>query len=148
MSQFLTTGDLRIQTQGRWITLAPLHYRSDVFRGDIIVPPEFITDLASVPRAPFAYLITGNRARGPAVVHDWLYQHPDWEDRELADHIFYEACLCDQPELGFDAENAAITRLMWAGVRAGGWWPWYRHEKRAATLNPEWTATAAWPEAP
>jgi hypothetical protein len=130
------------------MTLAPLIYRSDVYGDDILVPAEFITDLASVPRAPFAYMLTGGRARGPAVIHDWLYQHPDWEDRALADQILLEAMAVHQPELGFDSENRVIRGIIWSGVRVGGWWPWMKHEKRAMELNPVWTATLGWPEAP
>jgi hypothetical protein len=130
------------------MTLAPLTYHSDVFGGPIVVPAEFITNLASVPRAPFAYMLTGGRARGPATIHDWLYQHPDWDNRSLADEIFLEAALVNQPDLGFDAEYWPIAEVMWAGIRAGGWWAWRRHRQRAAALNPEWTAADAWPEAP
>lgn len=148
MSAFVTKLHLEVVAKGRWMTLQPFLYDSDALGSRISVPAEFITDLASVPRAPFAYMITGNRARGPAVLHDWFYQHPDWEDRELADHILLEAMEVDQPELGFDAESYPIRQLIYGGVRAGGWWAWRHHGKRAEALNPEWTGGAAWPEAP
>jgi hypothetical protein len=138
--------DLRQLGRSRWATLAPLTFIS-ARAGRITVPAEFITDLASVPRLPLAYLLTGDRARGPAVIHDYLYQHPDWSDRALADLVFTEAMASHQPDFGFEAESATIRALMYHGVRAGGWVAWLRHGKRAVDLNPEWSATA-WPPAP
>jgi hypothetical protein len=129
------------------MTLAPLRYWSAVADRYFDIPAEFITDLASVPRLPFAYLLTGDRARGPAVVHDWLYQSPSWGDRALADAIFDEAMGVDQPEIGYEAEDAVIRGLMYSGVRAGGWKAWAAHGKRASELNPIWSSTA-WPEIP
>jgi len=145
MARFLGPLDIRTAGKRRWITLSPLTYESDRYGLPITVPAEFISDLASVPRAPLAFMLTGERAPGPAVLHDWLYQHDNWEDRALADEIFREAMSVNQPEFGFEAEPAAIRILMWSGVRAGGWWPWLRHGKRRSQLNPIWTATV-WPE--
>jgi hypothetical protein len=138
--------DLRQIGRDRWITLAPLTFRS-VRAGAIVVPAEFVTDLASVPRLPIAYLLAGGRANGPAVIHDWLYQHPDWNDRALADQILFEAMSCDQPELGHLAESWVVRQLMYRAVRVGGWVAWRNHGKRAVALNPEWSSTA-WPAAP
>lgn len=131
--------DLRLRSIKRWETLAPLFYTSKVAMQTFMVPAEFITDLASVPRLPFAYLVAGSRVPAPAVVHDWLYQHPEWDDRVLADAVFLEAMAVDQPELGFEAEGGIIRRLIWAGVRVGGWWAWRNHRKRALDLNPVWS---------
>ena len=127
------------------MTLAPLRYESDLAASTIIVPAEFITDLASVPRLPLAYLIAGARAPGPSVIHDYWYQHPDLDDRQLGDGVFAEAMAVHQPDLGFEAEMAPIRGLMWGAVRSGGWLPWMRHGKRAASLNPIWSASK-WPE--
>ncbi len=137
--------DLRLQASGIWITLAPLVYDSAVYGETITVPTGFVSDLASVPRIIFAYLITGGRAPGPAVVHDLLYQHPGFDDRELADQILYEAMGVAAPELGFEPETPVIRSLIYAGVRAGGWYAW-RDDKRRAALNPQWTAQG-WPAA-
>ena len=145
MARFLDHLDVRLVGHKRWMTLATLRYESDVAKRTIVVPAEFITDFASVPRVPFAYLIAGARAPGPSTIHDYWYQNPDIEDRPLGDSVFFEAAGVNQPELGFYAESDVIRGLMWSGIRAGGWWPWMRHGKRAATLNPIWTASA-WPE--
>lgn len=144
MAAFCSTLDIRLKGHKKWITLAPIVYVSSVADRRIVVPAEFITDLASVPRLPLAYMLAGDRAPGPAVVHDYLYQLPSWDNRALADAIFLEAMCLHQPVLGFEAENLVIRRMMWAAVRAGGWVPW--DKDRAAALNPEWTRSA-WPGA-
>lgn len=141
--KFLTPLDLRLRGYKKWETLAELRYQSDLM-GLIVVPKEFITDLASVPRLPLAYMITGDRAPGPAVIHDYLYQSPKFENRKLADAVIDEAMAVNQPELGFEAENDIIRTLIWTGVRAGGWKAWNDHKGRGATLNPIWTQ-GGWP---
>lgn len=148
MSHFGGPLDLRQMGRQKWMTLATLVYTSDLLGKDIVVSREFITDLASVPRLPFAYLLTGDRARGPAVIHDWLYQHPEWDNREIADSILLEAMAVDQPALGFDAESLPTRNLIWSGVRAGGWYPWRQHRDRRAELNPVWTLKEGWPPPP
>ena len=54
------------------VLLAPLIYRSDVLGTIIAVPKGFPTDLASVPRFPLAYMLTGGKAKYASVVHDYL----------------------------------------------------------------------------
>ena len=143
---FLSPLDLRLYGKRRWITLASFQYQSAHYPKPIVVPAEFVTDLASVPRAPFAYLLTAERAPAPAVIHDWLYQSPGWTDRGRADRIFLEAAGVEQPEFGIEAEHAGIRHLMYAGLWIGGWKAW-RDDKRRAALNPIWTREG-WPEAP
>lgn len=125
------------------MTLAPIRYESDVLGQTVIVPAEMITDFASVPRLPLAWWLVGDTAHRAAVVHDLLYQHPDFDDRALADAVFREAMAADDQ----DVEPAWRRWLAWSGVRSGGWYAWSRYEKRASDLNPIWTSTA-WPTAP
>jgi hypothetical protein len=80
----------------------------------IHVPHGFVTNFASVPRLPFAYLLFGGRGNRAAVVHDYLYEPPTAHPREWCDEVFY-AGLRAIPEI---TEEAA--RAMYAGVRAGG----------------------------
>lgn len=141
---FLDPLRVKLAGRNRWITEARFRFRSMVADRIIEVPAEFVTDFASVPRLPLAYLIAGNRCPQAALPHDFLYQAPDWEDRPLADEVFLEAAGVTQPEFGIEAEGPAIRRLMYSGIRAGGWWAWRSHGKRAAQLNPVWTATG-WP---
>jgi hypothetical protein len=75
--------------QGEWALLAPLMYEDK--HGDMwTVPVGFATDFASVPRAPFAYWLYGNRAHAPAVLHDWACR-TEVCPRERADELFLEA---------------------------------------------------------
>lgn len=105
----------------RWELLAPLTYVSPDGH-EITVPAGYVTDFASVPRLPLAYLLTGNTAHRASVVHDWLYE-TGATDRREADRIFRLAMR--------DSGVAGWRRaLMWSAVRAAGWVPWRRHRRR------------------
>lgn len=54
-----------------WCLRENLEFYSDS-RGLVTVPAGFITDFASVPRAPFAYWLAGDTAHASAAVHDYL----------------------------------------------------------------------------
>jgi hypothetical protein len=95
-----------------WRLTAPLVYQSDVAKMTFTVPAGFITDLASVPRIPIAYLLAGGTSNEASVVHDFIYStHP--VDRATADAVLKEASLLT----GVPKWRAW---LMWAGVRVGG----------------------------
>lgn len=124
MSRFLTPLDARRiedtshDGRGTWRLLAPLVYESDLAGITVTAPEGFVTDLASVPRLPFAYLLTGGVGHAAAVIHDVLYTKHQVV-RSTADDIFHEALLV----LGIPRWQAA---LMWVGVRLGGWIGWKR----------------------
>lgn len=133
MSAFLSKCVLQIaddQDEGKWILVADLVYQSDVAKRTFTVPSGFQTDLASVPRLPVIFLLTGDSAREAAVVHDYLYSTHQ-VDRATADAVLREA--------------SAVTgvpwwrrQLMWAGVRVGGanhWDPEREYES-------PWTSTS------
>lgn len=102
--------------RGTWKLLAALVYQSDRANTVIVVPVGFVTDFASVPRIPIAFLLTGDTAHSAAVVHDWLYT-THTVDRATADAVLQEAAAA--------AGVPAWRRwLMWAGVRVGGAGPW------------------------
>ena len=86
MAKFHTP--LRVQQidDCRWQLEGPLQYSSDVAQRVFVVPSGFITDFASVPRIPFAYMVTGGKAQAAAVIHDWLYSTHE-VDRETADAV-------------------------------------------------------------
>lgn len=115
MSRFLTrlamecTSD---QDECLWQLTKPLVYESDVAKATITVPKGFETDLASVPRLPLVYLLTGNTSNEASVVHDYLYTEHS-TTRAIADAVLREA--------------SAVTGvpgwrrwLMYVGVRVGG----------------------------
>ena len=160
-SAFLDPLDLRQVDwkDGRpvWTTLAPLRYRSEALNGlTVVIPADFVTDLASVPRLPIIWLATGGRGPRSAVLHDFPYQFGFWiihgavGSRRLyvrkgeVDSVFHESLLADL------MSGAGPVRAweMWAGVRMnanGGIWG--ERQARRAALNPIWHASGR-PEGP
>lgn len=72
------------------ILLAPLVFDSVLLDRRITVPEGFVTDFASVPRAPFTYWLFGGVGDEAAVVHDFLYEKA-LVTRDLADLVYGEA---------------------------------------------------------
>lgn len=103
-----------------WRLIAPLRYKSPIAaelglnKGIIEVPEGFITDFASVPRLPLAFLLTGDTVHAPAVVHDWLVR-VEPIPRAQADRIFLEA---------MEADDVPVWRrylMYWAVCAATAW---------------------------
>jgi hypothetical protein len=118
MSRFLTP--LRAEKSGQyWTILQPLIFDSDVAQKVFIVPAGFVTDFASVPRLPLAFLLTGDSAHEAAVVHDFLYSR-GLVTREMADAVFREAAKVS-------GEPGWKSWLLFLGVRLGGWVAWNDH---------------------
>jgi hypothetical protein len=156
MSQFLNDLEVRLcgweAGKAKWTTLALLRYRSDLVGGTVCIPAEFVTDFASVPRLPLAYLLAGGRAIRPAVLHDYAYQthrlpveggDPRTLTREEADHVFLEAMQADP----WSGTSPWTRRLMWRAVRCFGGATWDQYGDRQRALNPLWTAKG-WPDLP
>ncbi|RFP19202.1 DUF1353 domain-containing protein [Duganella sp. BJB475] len=119
MSQFLTKLQLEVADNtddGKWVLTAALIYQSDVAKRTFVVPKGFQTDLASVPRLPVIFLLTGDTSNQAAAVHDYLYSSHE-VSREMADAVLREAS---------EVTGVPAWRrwLMWAGVRAGGALHW------------------------
>ncbi len=113
--EFSTQLRTEYQGNGTWKLLSPFVARID---GEPYVVPEgFVTDLDSVPRIPLTYWLVKNRAIQSAVLHDYLYsvQLP----RKWADEVMLEA-------MKEEGVNPFIRKLIWAGVRAGGWYAYER----------------------
>ena len=84
--EFVT--QLRVtKNNGKWVLLCPFVVKVD--GSPWVIPTEFETDFASVPRVPFAYLLAGDTAHKSAVFHDFLYEQQ--VDRKWADGVFYYA---------------------------------------------------------
>lgn len=122
MSRFTTklrierVDDVSRDGRGTWQLIDPLVYESDLAGIAIAAPAGFLTDLASVPRLPVAYLLTAGLGHAAAVIHDCLYT-THATTREVADDVLHEALLV----LGVPRHKAW---LMWAGVRIGGAGAW------------------------
>lgn len=118
MSAFLTNLDVRNindsvnSGRGKWQLLADFSYQSDVANKTITVPVGFITDFASVPRIPVAYMLAGDTAHKAAVIHDWLYTSHELP-REVADLVLQEAAIVG-------GSPAWRAKLIYVGVRVGG----------------------------
>lgn len=91
MAEFVRLPTLHIGDKCLWRTEGELEYWSDLVEPPIIVPDNFETDLASIPRWVPELLIQRNgKHRKAAIVHDYLCRFPGFY-RPLADHIFLEA---------------------------------------------------------
>jgi len=114
MSKFLSHLVLQADDtdDGKWTVMQPLIYQSDVAWRTITVPVGFVTDLASVPRLPFIYLLAGDTSSEAAVVHDYLYSTKA-VPRDVADKVLREAS---------EVTGVPAWRrwMMWCGVRLGG----------------------------
>ncbi|TNF08548.1 MAG: DUF1353 domain-containing protein [Gammaproteobacteria bacterium] len=113
--------ELELKPYGyKWRTVSHLVY--ETIAGDyVVVPPNFKTDLASIPRLLRLICPMHGPYTRAAVVHDYLYSTKEIDDtpieRKRADRIFYEA----MRESGVRRTKAY---LMYLAVRAGGWFPW------------------------
>lgn len=124
MSEFRTKVELELVNGGgdpivdvsasnpTWRLTAALVYWSDLLKRLVIVPKGFVTDFASVPRLPVAYLLAGGEANEAAIVHDYLY-HSHEVARDVADAVFEEA-------MAVTGQPWWRRKLMWAGVRLFG----------------------------
>lgn len=108
--------DVSSDGRGTWILTSDLIYHSWVLKRTITVPAGFVTDFASVPRLPIAFLLAGDEGHAAAVLHDWLYTAHICTRAE-ADEVFLEAL-----EIG--GEPWWRRNLMWLGVRVGGGSAW------------------------
>jgi hypothetical protein len=123
MSKFLTdlettcVNDLDASGRGIWRVNAPFVYQSDLLGKAITVEPGFLTDYASVPRVPVAYLLFGDTSHKAAVLHDWLYHHHEVCDEAMANQVLLEASA---------AEGITAWRRwgIYLGVKVGGQSSW------------------------
>lgn len=105
---------LRVErlVDGTWRLLRPLIFESPKLGMVVHVPRGFITDFASVPRVPFAYMLFAGVADEAAVVHDFAYS-AGILTRSQADDLFAEAMIaCGVP--------AWRRGPIWAAVRLFG----------------------------
>ena len=100
--------------EGQWELLSPVVCAVD--RKDIVVPPGFRTDLASIPRAVRSITPQVGKHIPAAIVHDWLYKMGE-RSRKEADKIFLAA----MKHLGV----YGLRRwAMYGAVRGFGWMAW------------------------
>lgn len=129
VSTFLTPLDGRWLDDEHFMLLSPLKYASVLFGDVITVEAGFVTDFASVPRAPIIYSLFGDRAHHESVPHDFLYQtHLKGCPKPLADKIFKEAMIARNKPWG-------IYEPMYLGVVLGGGTPYKTGPERFTVLQ-------------
>jgi hypothetical protein len=111
---FLTPLRLEKEDGDKWHVLEQFAAKADDRK--ITVPGGWITDLASVPRLPLAYLVAGGRAPKAAVLHDYLYATQ--AGRDYADDVFLAA-------MRAEGISWCVSRLMYWAVRGFGE-PYYK----------------------
>lgn len=132
-AQFLTQPETRwVSGDYPWALTAEVVYYSPILHklglprhepGILRIPATYRTDYASTPRIPGLYWLVGGRATLPAIAHDYLYDCWTGEiPRKVADRVFLEAMGAEH-----DPKHWLTRRLMYAGVRLGGWRGW-RHD--------------------
>ena len=112
--------------QGKWLRLIyPLVYYSARLDMTMVTPPSFVTDLASVPRLPLVYALTGGTMNYEAVTHDMNYR---WGrlGRKVSDDVFLESGQArsrSRENQSWLYRSGRNTRnfLMAGFVRAFGW---------------------------
>lgn len=106
-------------SESDWRLYRPFMYDSEHLDRSIVIPDGFVTDFASVPRLPVAYLLFGNTTVKPAVIHDYLYRSRS-VPRAAADAVFKEAArLTGQPAWRVQTMYAAV-RVFGGGAYDGG----------------------------
>lgn len=126
MAEFKTELVVKAVDDETWKLTEDLVYESGIV-GLVIVRHGFITDFASVPRLPLAYLFAGNTAHEAAVIHDYLYQ-THISSKSQADRTFREA-------MGVTGIAPWRKNLMYAAVSVAGWPSWWSGPKRYAALG-------------
>lgn len=125
MTPIIDNPSVKYAGHGLWQLTEDYVYLHSEF-GPICVPEGFISDLDSVPRLPFAYLLTKNASVIGAVVHDYLYESGKIRHRQItraeADRIFLD--LMEEEGVSWWQR-----RMIYTGVRIAGWGIWARHRK-------------------
>lgn len=123
----------KIDNVRRWRLEEPLVYRSRIGR-TITVPIGFETDGASVPR-PLWWLYPpfGGEYDRAAIVHDYLYRHAEKFIGDDSGHISRGEVDRLMLEM-MDVDEFRLTgrRVVYRGIRSGGWNTWRKHRKQAA----------------
>lgn len=119
-------GVFDLSANGRSLTLSQAFAYRD---GDVVVtvPSGFTTDFNSVPR-PLWIWFPPWECPEAALIHDWLYRHPNKRDRATVD-------LMHRRIMEVKGERKSKRVMVWLGIRAGGGGTWDRY--RAADAEPE-----------
>ena len=95
----------------------------DVFIDLVTIPTGFVTDGASIPWFLWSILPPFGPYLPAAAAHDFLYFAATFS-RKGADQIFLR--IMEDLEVPLWKR-----RIMYRGVRVGGWWGWRKHRRRS-----------------
>jgi hypothetical protein len=121
MAKFCSDLDCKLKNSDSvWNIDSPLIFESDIL-GKIIVPQNFQTDFASVPRVPIAYTMFGDRAHMESVIHDYLYRKDSVPQATYsqANDVFLEA-------MKVRGKSFFVRYAMYWGVVLGGWTAYHK----------------------
>jgi hypothetical protein len=114
-----------------WRLLEPLVYVSQVGR-PFVADAGFVFDGASVPRPLWWwYPPIGGKYDEAAVLHDWLYakaEHYVGDDHGHLSRGDADALMLEAMEA--TGVRVSAQRVIYSGVRAGGWRAWGKHRRR------------------
>lgn len=107
-------------TANQWRLRAPWRMRhADT---DLIIPPGFVTDLASIPKLARSLVQQGDRRTwGPSIEHDYRYYY-QIGPRRTADSAFRQ-------RLRQNGISIAKSWMMWLAVRLGGYRAWSKNKQ-------------------
>lgn len=110
--------------------LEPFIFQDDKKKIVIAIPAGFESDYNSVPRGLWNLFPPWEYPEA-AVIHDWLYKHPQGLYQgadEAIDNLSRRECDdIHRRILDLLGANWATRQLMWAGIRAGGEFSWKRY---------------------
>jgi len=126
MSSFTTPLRVEVLKEGSGgrvnaAVLTPFEFYSDLIDGDVVVPVDFVTDFASIPRPLWIIAAPLGRHAKAAVVHDFTYLTQPCS-RKVSDDMFYEGMRV----LGV---GKTLAFCIWASVRLFGWKTWKGYAK-------------------
>jgi len=120
LSQFTTNFKGELIGKNIWRNLEQFEYHVGSYPSKeiIIVPVDYITDFASVPRIFWAIISPIDRHAKAAVIHDYLYDYPEYYSRKEIDNIFLE---------GLNVLNIKPWKkhCLFYGVRLFSWYRWW-----------------------
>jgi len=104
-----------------WVLTKSLSYYSKVLHRWVQIPTGFETDLSSVPRIPFIYLLWGGRAHREGVLHDYLF-------RKDSDPVvsFMDANAVFLEAMKSRGKPWNVRYPMYWGVCGGGYWSYHK----------------------
>jgi hypothetical protein len=109
-----------IPEEGMFRLTEPLIFYSVLLGREIIVPPTFDTDFASIPRIVQNIIQVNGRHRPAAVVHDFLckFKQLFGINQGMADKIFREAMKCLDVEF---VESSIMYRMVRRYQKTKAW---------------------------